>query len=185
MQPVPPSGQPPYPPPYPYMQPPPPRSSGSSAIVIVAIVLGAVVVVGILAAVAIPAFLGTMKKAKHSEAELNLDAIYKGMKMYVAENGKLPASAPLTPAEPCCEQPGHRCQPDYAQWSTPGWEDIDFEIDTPSSYQYAYTVDGDTVVMNAVGDLDCDGESSTYTLTAHLVGGSLMKDQLVAPSHVD
>src|SRR5947207_1957162 len=52
-----------------------------------------VAIIGILAAVAIPAFLDYMKKSKSTEASLNLNKIGKNVKTYFDANSGFPATA--------------------------------------------------------------------------------------------
>jgi len=125
-------------------------------------------VVGVLAAVAIPAFMDYMKKSKKSEAELFLNRIGKQAKREYLTNAQFPAvDAPLTPARGCCETQA-TCKPNAAQWRTPAWQALEFSIDDNSHYQYSYHSDGKTFTAQAVGDLDCDGTPVTYTLEGKL-----------------
>jgi hypothetical protein len=72
----------------------------------------------------------------------------------------------MTPAEPCCKGPDHKCAPVPAdQWAASDvWSKLDFEIGEATRFQYSYESDGKTVTATAVGDLDCDGTSVTYKL---------------------
>ena len=131
--------------------------------------------IGIMAAVAIPAFMDYMKRSKKTEAALQLNRIAKNAKRAYAENGKYPAgSAPLTPSQPCCGQPNNHCAavPQlYA--SSPVWTALDFQISEPTLFQYSYrgSPDGQSFVAKAVGDLDCDGTFITYELTGSAANG--------------
>jgi len=130
-------------------------------------------VVGMLAAVAIPAFMDYTTRAKRSEAELNLGAIGKAAKVYYIEHGELPkGAAPLTPARSCCEDPSRKCQPVAADWMVPAWDVLDFGIDDPFYYRYAYTSDGATLTATAASDLDCDGTEATWTMVVSTTGGT-------------
>lgn len=109
-----------------------------------------------------------MAKSKVSEAELNLKAIEKGLKMHFAEHAMFPTgTAAQTPTVVCCEGPNHKCPPNAADWtSNPVWKALDFEVTEPSFFQYSYdSSDGKTAVAKAVGDLDCDAVQVTYVLT--------------------
>lgn len=122
-------------------------------------------VVGMLAAVAIPAFMDYMKKGKKSEADLNLNRIAKSAKVYYVENAAFPTGdAPLTPATSCCDGPNHKCDPAGAAWQDKAWSALDFSIDEPTLFQYRYHSDGKTLEAEAIGDLDCDGIAITYKL---------------------
>jgi type II secretory pathway pseudopilin PulG len=119
---------------------------------------------GILAAVAIPAFMDYMKRSKQIESELMLRRLERAAQRYAIENNALPrGSAPLTPATPCCAGPNRHCA-DLQSWSTPEWQALDIAIEEPHLFQYSYESDGKTFTARAVGDLDCDGDSISYEI---------------------
>ena len=140
------------------------QAQGTEAMMIVS-------TVGILAAVAIPAFMDYMKKSKKSEAAMQLNRLGKTLKIVYTEQATFPVGdAPLTPAESCCAT-GGRCPPDPAAWRQPVWQALDFAIDEPSMFQYRYRSDGTTAVVEAIGDLDCDGVTITHRLEASVTNG--------------
>lgn len=47
----------------------------------------------------------------------------------------------------------------------------------PHYYSYALEVDGDRFTAKAVGDLDCDGTFSTYTLSGKIEDGAIVIDE--------
>jgi len=146
-----------------------------------------VAIIGILAAVAIPAFINYLKKGKASEAQENLQAVFKGAETYYNKEHTPPgAMSPLThyfpspsvgptpPLGTCCAN-GGKCAPNKAQWiADPTWgtDGLNFSIEKSHYFMYTYTVsdnpgatDGSnnfTTVANA--DLDCNGTYSTFTL---------------------
>ncbi|HEY4178687.1 MAG TPA: hypothetical protein VGM90_17695 [Kofleriaceae bacterium] len=129
-------------------------------------------VVGILAAVAVPAFMDYMKKSKKTESSLELNRIAKNLKVYYVTNAAFPeGDTTLSPAESCCAGPNHKCF-DPSTWQQKAWQDLDFQIDEPHLFQYRYHSDGKTAVAEAVGDLDCDGVSITYRLDATADAGN-------------
>jgi type IV pilus assembly protein PilA len=148
-----------------------------------------VAIIGILAAVAIPQFLDMMKTSKRSEAEVNLDAIKKGLKAGLAErSGFVTTSAAQTPTDPCCasDRSDRKCNPDPSLWNgEETWDALGFTIDEPHYFQYTYTgADYDPsqeVTAEAEGDLDCDEVTMVYTLTANYNEGNPMYD-LVKPA---
>ena len=141
-----------------------------------------VAIIGILAAVAIPAFMDYMKKSKKTEAALQLNKIGKNAKVKYIEGqtyatGTVPTS-PL-PAKPgtggCCGTPTNKCAAVPASFAsdTTGWAQIDFQIDEPSLFVYSYNgAAGSTFVATAVGDLDCDNTEITYTLNGTSTSGN-------------
>lgn len=120
--------------------------------------------VGMLAAIAIPAFMDYQKRGRKSEVALELNKLGKNLKVYYIENAKFPVGdVPLTPAKPCCGQPNNKCAVDPAMF-TGIWTELDFALLDPTAYRYSYHSDGKTAEVLAVGDLDCDGQEATYKL---------------------
>lgn len=129
-------------------------------------------------------------KGDSSEVPENLNAIYNGARTYYEAPHAPPGSIAvltehlpgtstgLTPTTDCCAQ-GGRCAVEASQWrGAPGtaggtWEALNFSIETPHYYRYSYTVannpnttDGsNNFTATAIGDLDCDGITSTFTLS--------------------
>jgi hypothetical protein len=137
--------------------------------------------IGILAAVAIPAFMDYMKKSKQTEATLQLNKLEKNLKVAHMTNRSFPkGTAPLTPAKSCCEGPNHKCA-DAAAWKQPIWQELDFEIDQPHLFRYAYESDGKTFMLRAVGDLDCDGTEITYVVTGVADAQGTVSSTIVEP----
>src|SRR6185312_15613105 len=117
-----------------------------------------VAIIGILAAVAIPAFLDYMKRSKATEAGLNLNKIGKNSKRYFGEigsfsatNGALKPTAGGGPGLNCCGGHGgitggtipatvnNKCTADPASFKgDAGWAALEFSVDEPSQYQYTY-----------------------------------------------
>jgi hypothetical protein len=155
-----------------------PRKPGMPGWAIALIVGGGLIfVVGILAAVSIPAFMKYMRRAKTTEAAPNLKKIFDGAKGYyekgVAERGvtgeaaqeqQFPDSVGLTPLKPCCRQSGKKCR--GTDWSNATWAAVGFEISDPHYFQYRFSStgrDGDAqFTAGAHADLDCDGILSTW-----------------------
>src|SRR3954470_1555376 len=112
-------------------RPRPLRQSGFTLIELMVVVA----IIGILAAVAIPAFMKNSRKAKTTEAVTNVKKIYDGARSYYEEesNGRgsitpiakqFPdASATMLPNNPapavtvCCTKAGHKCAPDPTLWT--------------------------------------------------------------------
>ena len=149
-----------------------------------------VAIIGILAAVAIPAFMKYIKKSKTTEAREHVKKIYDGARAYwmdpnTASKTAIQASSPQFP-EPtvgytakdgcCAKSPGsgtEKCEPEAAQWDVDPWKDLKFSMDDPHYYAYAYTVavgapgsvTGDhNFTALAQGDLDCDGTTSEFSM---------------------
>ena len=141
-----------------------------------------VAIIGILAAVAIPAFMKYIRKAKTAEATQGVKKIYEGARTYymeeaVTRGGKMPpkqfptndgtlVQAPAQNA--CCGQDGDKCTPDPALW-TATWNQLAFSMDDPHYFTYYYQAEGtqndSSFTAGAEGNLDCDAVYSTFEMT--------------------
>jgi type IV pilus assembly protein PilA len=141
-----------------------------------------VAIIGILAAVAIPAFMKYISKAKASEARGMVKRMYDGARSYYMEGfqgaktladvdspPQFPASTGPTPAaNSCCTDPefGNKCGPNESQWRTPNWQDLRFSIADPHYYWYSYESEDTTHSFTAIaeGNLDCDSITSYFSM---------------------
>ena len=133
-----------------------------------------VAIIGILAAVAIPAFMDYMKKSKKTEASLQLNKIAKNSKVYYNTNaqfvqGDATAMPAAFSAGTTCKMP--KGADDWAGDTT--WAALDFQVDEDNLFQYDYGAQSlIAATATAEGDLDCDGTSITYLLTLDATGGN-------------
>jgi Tfp pilus assembly protein PilE len=146
-------------------------------------------IIGILASVAIPAFMDYMKKSKRSEAELNLNLLFKSNKVnYVDHAAYVTTNAAATPAASCCTQNFNgraQCAAVPADWQgDPTWTTLDFEMAQPFYFQYAYTgaANGRSYTATADGDLDCDGVTVQYQVIGAVSPGGTPTTQLLKPT---
>jgi type IV pilus assembly protein PilA len=142
-----------------------------------------VAIIGILAAVAIPAFMDYVRRSKRSEASLQLNKIGKNAKRAYMETSKyVTGFAPTAPLPPngiggCCgglgasgDNPNH-CEPDPVGFSHAVWMALDFRIDEDSLFSYDYNGTATAYTAMATGDLDCDGDQITYFLNGTAING--------------
>jgi len=141
--------------------------------------------IGILSAVAIPAFMDYMKRSKKSEASIQLNRVGKSAKRAWAETGAFPKGDTGPPGGTCCGRANNHCPVDPARWQHPVWKELDFQIDEPSLFQYTYRSDGKTFLATAVGDLDCDGIMITYELRGRLENGEPRVELIEPPPGAD
>ena len=147
-----------------------------------------VAIIGILAAVAIPAFMDYIKKSKKTEAMLQLNKISKNDKVYFANNNSKfapPASGSLPSGTACSGPNGKFSVLPHASWLVSGWSDLDFEIDEPNLFSYDYTSTTSSAVAHAVGDLDCDKTMITYTMNLQNNGGAVQGSYTEPPANSD
>ena len=139
-----------------------------------------VAIIGILATVAIPAFMDYVKRSKKSEAVLQLNKIGKNAKRTYGETASYPSGiagptpTPVNAGKGCCGGAGARpnhCAANPAAW-TGVWRALDFEIDEDSLFYYSYGGAAQAFTALATGDLDCDGTEVTYALNGTSVNGN-------------
>ena len=131
-----------------------------------------VAIIGILAAIAIPAFIEYMNKGKKTEANLQLRAIETKVKTFRTEKGRFPAAGTSMPSTYVAADCTYTKEP-QSSWEGAGvgWKEMGFHIDETSRYKYAWTAAG---VGTAIGDLDCDTTETTQTLTMTVSEGNLV-----------
>ena len=153
------------------------RSSGFTLVELMIVVA----IIGILAAVAIPAFSKYIKRAKTAEAAGHLNKMWAGSVTYyetdhVDAAGALPlrskfpvsSTAVIGGGTECACQATGKCPGGGAEWKTAGepWVDLAFSIPDPFLYRPKYTSAGtgtaSTFTAEAIGDLDCDATLSNF-----------------------
>ena len=128
-----------------------------------------VAIIGILAAVAIPAFMDYMKKSKKTEASLQLNKIAKNSKVYY--NTQAAFVVGVAAAKPTMTNCKGAVDTTWAADTV--WAALDFQIDEPNLFQYDYTGTSTTAAAaHAVGDLDCDTTLISYSLTLTAPSGN-------------
>ncbi len=138
-----------------------------------------VAIIGILAAVAIPAFMDYMKRSKKTEATLQLNKLGKNAKRsYLEQSNFVVGNAAQKPTKPggngCCSGPNNHCPADPTGFANdPIWKALDFQIDEASLFVYDYAGTPTTFTSTATGDMDCDGTEIVYTLTGSATDGNV------------
>ena len=146
-----------------------------------------VAIIGILAAVAIPAFVKYMRRSKTSESEEMLAYIFRAATTYYTQERPqqgmggtiavqcIPASGGPAPA--AFPANGDRQAFDFQAAASPGsatWVALDFQVGDPIYYRYAFANAANkcgcknegAFTARAEGDLDGDGNSSLFERAA-------------------
>ena len=140
-----------------------------------------VAIIGILAAVAIPAFMKYIQRSKTSEATMNIRKLFDGSIAYfnselADRTGKiLPRQFPATAETPtqadwtagvCKDGDSQKFQPDADTWDAATWQALDFAVQDPFYFKYSYDSDGTGAgakfTARANGNLNCDDVQSTF-----------------------
>jgi len=149
-----------------------------------------IVIMGVLAAVAVPAFIKYIRRAETAEAYDKVSLIYRGAVSYATQahlqNDRGVSGTNFTPGYPpddgptpavgnCCDVPGGLCIPVATDWDTVTWTTLNFSMADPHRYVYTFEADHpggvDSVfTARANGDLDCDHVNmSTFERTGIMV----------------
>jgi type II secretory pathway pseudopilin PulG len=142
--------------------------------------------IGGLAAIAIPAFIKYIKRSKASEAPAILNRLERLALEYYMTPGddgscKFPPTANPVPAgAPCCEGVGPARGAKWVHppqtWNQEGWQALDFQVTDPSYFAYQMVnksgEDGvDRLVLRAFSDFDPGGPR--HTVEVHIEGQRL------------
>jgi prepilin-type N-terminal cleavage/methylation domain-containing protein len=139
-----------------------------------------VAIIGILAAVAIPAFMDYMKKSKRTEAPLQLRIIKDKSNDYATPQPRYAPSSTFVFAggadgAACSTPNGKMAVIPASSWFTdPAWSNLEFHIDEETQFTYHFLhISATQAAAVAVGDLDCDGTMISYSMDMQTIEGNL------------
>ena len=138
----------------------------------------AVAIIGLLASLAIPAYVRFVRRSKTSEAVMNVRRMFDGAVTCYQMDGvnregegqapRFPESVGPTPGvDACCSQGGiSRCPANSDQFTAFSWNKLNFSVSDPHYYWYTFESQGDGAAAQftarASGNLDCDDVFSTF-----------------------
>jgi prepilin-type N-terminal cleavage/methylation domain-containing protein len=138
-----------------------------------------VAIIGILAAVAIPAFTRYVKKSRTAEAVGHLNKEWAGSLAYYESDHMLANGSALAKQFPgtsaawaqtteCGCSTGQRCAGNSTSWGNDGvWLALNFSLPDAHNYMPGYTGSGTGTSANftayAKGDLDCDSTLAEFS----------------------
>ncbi|MFO0709224.1 MAG: prepilin-type N-terminal cleavage/methylation domain-containing protein [Sandaracinus sp.] len=157
-----------------------------------------VAIIGILAALAIPAFIGYIRRSKTAEAGSNLRNLFQGAAAYYQSehwtSSMVIRASSAAASVACATTAGNtgnsvgvsKTQIDFQAAGLANFRDISFTLGDPVYYQYViggggadgmcgHMVNEDIYTFRALGDLDGDAMMSTFELAA----GSDNENQLI------
>ena len=115
---------------------------------------------GILAAIAVPAFMNYVKRSKATEMTMLVPAI--SYKVVDACNENKTAGQPLFPPAAASSTTPPSSKKQAADWS--GFESIGYSGDAMTYGRYSMGPVGSGYVVMAEGDLDADGQTSKFSI---------------------
>ena len=141
-----------------------------------------VAILGILAAIAIPAFVGYIRRSKTAEATSNVNNLFKAAASYYTKEWASDRTITATQNHHCIIgnatdglTPGEQKQT-FDYYGEPNFNAIGFNLADPHFYSYRVASAGvdcnyarnstALYTFRAVGDLDADGTTSTFELAA-------------------
>jgi type II secretory pathway pseudopilin PulG len=133
--------------------------------------------IGVGAAVAIPAFLKYIKRSKASEAQSILRKLEGDARAYyvMSDEGQSgddatcefpPSATPVPASEPCCDgvgpTGGAKWTPPQATWEQEGWQALGFQLNDPTYFAYQMINESDedgtdTLILRAFADFEPGG----------------------------
>ncbi|MEZ4393890.1 MAG: prepilin-type N-terminal cleavage/methylation domain-containing protein [Polyangiales bacterium] len=147
-----------------------------------------VVILGLLAALAVPSFTRYVRRSATTEASTNVQRIYAAQYTYNAEIHErgLSGSFVNAPATPAAAPTAAKYPADSNLWSSqPTWSALGFALDSRHYYQYSSPGSSTGFTSMAQGDLDGDRVRSTFYRTGTIVSGEIVGSALMIQSETE
>jgi prepilin-type N-terminal cleavage/methylation domain-containing protein len=140
-----------------------------------------VVILGLLAAVAIPAFSRYVKRSKTTEASSGIASMYRLQLAYYENTQERTSNTSFaTCAALPTTSPGSSKYPsNVALWmNASDWNSLGFVMNRPHYYQYSTDGSNTATTVRAVGDIDGDTSQSTFGRSAALNAGEVQGSRM-------
>ncbi len=139
-----------------------------------------VVILGILAAVAIPAFTRYVKRSKTAEATGNITKIYQGQLTYFQAALERGVATYLNATVMPTTSPGAaKYAANVSQWAADAnWTAVGFSLDSAHYYQYVSPGGATQFTARAIGNLDGNATYSTFERSGVITSGELQGSNL-------
>lgn len=147
-----------------------------------------VVILGILAAVAIPAFSRYIRRSKAAEASGNIAKIYQGELTYYQQSADRTnvSSFVTAAATPSGNPSANKFVANAAVWSNDtNWVAIGFGLDSAHYYQYSTTANNTSFNALAEGDLDGDTIRSSFSRSGIYASGEIQGSTLAIVNELE
>lgn len=135
-----------------------------------------VVILGILAAVALPSFSRYVRRSRTSEALTTIQRIYTAQVTYHHESHEHGVGGHFVnaPAMPTTAPSSGRYPANVTQWTaSPQWNALGFAMESAHYFQYESPSDSAGFTVQAHGDLDGDAVVSTFRRVGTVVRGEV------------
>jgi type II secretion system protein G len=144
-----------------------------------------VAIIGVLAAIAIPMFMAEARKAKTTEAVVNLQKLARNATTYFAENGTFPqgtAAVQPGPDGDACKQ-SDKLHATLGNWSTdPIWRELEYNIAGKTKFSYHFeSTSAKSAKAWAIADLGCTSDFVTVVLYLEGRKGGGVESSIVDP----
>lgn len=147
-----------------------------------------VVILGLLAALALPTFTRYVRRSATSEASTNVQRIYAAQYTYNAEIHErgLAGSFVNALATPSAAPSAAKYPASATTWSDQAtWTALGFALDSRHYYQYASPGSNTGFTSVAQGDLDGDGTRSTFYRTGTIVNGEIVGSRFMIQNETE
>lgn len=140
-----------------------------------------VVIMGLLAAIAVPAFSRYVKRGKTAEATATVSSMYRLQLAYYENTQERSSSTSFATCEqlPSAAPSASKYPASVTLWmNSSTWNSLGFVIDRPHYYQYATDGSNSGFTARAIGDIDGDTVLSTFERSGVINSGEIQGTRL-------